>query len=42
LATKSSAPASSPRRFSASPDAVIITTGSNAVAGFERFRRQTS
>jgi hypothetical protein len=40
--TKSSAPASSPRRFSASPDAVIMITGTNAVAASARIRRQTS
>ncbi len=39
---KSSAPASSARRFSCSPDAVIITTGRNAVAGSARIARQTS
>jgi hypothetical protein len=40
--TKSSAPASIARRFSCSPDAVIITTGRNSVAASARIRRQTS
>ena len=42
LVTKSSAPTSIARTFSASPLAVTMTTGMKDVAGFSRIRRQVS